>query len=981
MGSSANVLGGVRVDVRADLSQLASDFAAAGSQAARAGAGVAAAFTAAFATGMKAATAAVAPVSAALGGMASSATNISGLNNAIASLTGSMLAAATAAQGFAGAALSATVGVSALGNAAGTAAVSVQALSNASQQGAQNVNAAGAASTSSSVGYIRLYAAIALVRRGLDELDKFRETEETLKNVAAATGISAERLAAFQGAISRAGGDGEAFGQVLGRLARAQEQAAEGNAKMVDDFRRLTITAKDPIDQFYQMADVVHNTSDRFVALGVAARVTGRSSQELVGILSQGADALRANAAASGEYAAALAKAIPDADRLTQTEVQLKQAVSEVAAQAFPAVIAILKGVAVTVASVTDIFKIFFSVVIDGSFTAVAALETFAKVSGDVIGGNLVKATADAVQGFDDVRIAAKHLADDVKADFGGTNDFINKILNPPTITATAGAGRPFPKPAQTGANRSGEIEDQSEANHAKALEAQERTRADTALAIQQGSDKAIIQSVENRYAREVLLAGEELSLAQERQRIFTDLSNQEVAAAAAALQKKAALQSRDGKNAAAEVARTQGEIQAVYDRGAEEQLKLAEDIAKAQAHLQDTIAAQNRETAQEASKAVAESFTKDLEILKKFTEQVRAVREEAAKYQGQDAGLAIEAQRLALARDYGLQVDKTGRDQVAYAEQVSTLEAQRGTAQVTGLRNAANIAEQGTPSLGISPDAKRAADLRAQADKLELENTNKLYDATTKIAEAQQQLTLQYQLGQNFLQAANAAPGALGQGIAAGVFGDKKGGEDVGTQIEKSLKNVGQQLFGNILTTVIKQLITTIVAQTGLQATFNAIFGTATTTNTAAVVAATAASVALTTAITANTLAVTANTFVPKPFGFAGGGRPEPGVAAIVGERGPEIFIPDSAGTVIPAGKFSIGGVDGPVMPALPPISASATSGSWSIANMSINAHGITDPRAFVDYVVRELPNRLKRTGPQFSPSSRANQGPSAAG
>ena len=37
----------------------------------------------------------------------------------------------------------------------------------------------------------------------------------------------------------------------------------------------------------------------------------------------------------------------------------------------------------------------------------------------------------------------------------------------------------------------------------------------------------------------------------------------------------------------------------------------------------------------------------------------------------------------------------------------------------------------------------------------------------------------------------------------------------------------------------------------------------------------------------------------IELPF-FADGGRPEVGKPAIVGEKGPEIFIPDSAGTVI---------------------------------------------------------------------------------
>ena len=38
---------------------------------------------------------------------------------------------------------------------------------------------------------------------------------------------------------------------------------------------------------------------------------------------------------------------------------------------------------------------------------------------------------------------------------------------------------------------------------------------------------------------------------------------------------------------------------------------------------------------------------------------------------------------------------------------------------------------------------------------------------------------------------------------------------------------------------------------------------------------------------------------------GFANGGRPPVGRASIVGERGPELFVPDRAGTIIPNGAM----------------------------------------------------------------------------
>jgi hypothetical protein len=99
--------------------------------------------------------------------------------------------------------------------------------------------------------------------------------------------------------------------------------------------------------------------------------------------------------------------------------------------------------------------------------------------------------------------------------------------------------------------------------------------------------------------------------------------------------------------------------------------------------------------------------------------------------------------------------------------------------------------------------------------------------------------------------------------------------------------------------------------------------------------------------------------------FGFASGGRPPLGVASIIGERGPELFIPDQAGQVIPAGKW------GGMAPGLPNISGVSSSSSQSIGELHVHAHGITNPKEFVRQVARELPNYLKHTSPVYSPAS----------
>ena len=56
--------------------------------------------------------------------------------------------------------------------------------------------------------------------------------------------------------------------------------------------------------------------------------------------------------------------------------------------------------------------------------------------------------------------------------------------------------------------------------------------------------------------------------------------------------------------------------------------------------------------------------------------------------------------------------------------------------------------------------------------------------------------------------------------------------------------------------------------------------------------------------------LAASAAKLLPSILGFADGGDPPVGVPSLVGERGPELFVPKTRGTIIPNGQFGGGGV-----------------------------------------------------------------------
>jgi hypothetical protein len=148
---------------------------------------------------------------------------------------------------------------------------------------------------------------------------------------------------------------------------------------------------------------------------------------------------------------------------------------------------------------------------------------------------------------------------------------------------------------------------------------------------------------------------------------------------------------------------------------------------------------------------------------------------------------------------------------------------------------------------------------------------------------------------------------------------------------------------------------------------------------NTAATVTVTASNAALTAAIVSLTAAVVAQTTstdigdAEDLLPFADGGSPPLGVPSIVGERGPELFVPHEAGAIIPHHMLK-GYADGA---GLADVSRSGFSSSYAhtttfSGDMHIHLNGGSSPRAHAEQVLRELPKVAKARGAQWSPYSK---------
>ena len=216
--------------------------------------------------------------------------------------------------------------------------------------------------------------------------------------------------------------------------------------------------------------------------------------------------------------------------------------------------------------------------------------------------------------------------------------------------------------------------------------------------------------------------------------------------------------------------------------------------------------------------------------------------------------------------------------------------------------------------------------------------------------------------------------PGQLGGALAGGIVGGNPG-KGIGQEIRGALQGIGQQILGTVFQRAITQLITSIGLNTLGNTLLRFIFGSSIpvqAANTVAVSANTVGQGVLAVSngvLTAAVIALTASvaylaTIQTITSFFADGGRPPLGVPSIVGERGPEMFIPDQAGKIVP--NHQLAGGAGLMLPMM------AAIASNSVGSMNFHAHGMTNPREFVREVARQLPAYLKSTNPKYSPASR---------
>jgi hypothetical protein len=336
---------------------------------------------------------------------------------------------------------------------------------------------------------------------------------------------------------------------------------------------------------------------------------------------------------------------------------------------------------------------------------------------------------------------------------------------------------------------------------------------------------------------------------------------------------------------------------------------KSAADFASAQLDIAEgnaIITAEKKAQAKsdEETLEIQNLFEKGLReeeaLEKSIDDQITKQRQETEKMLALKQGIARSASEAQLKAIQGNPL-LTNQQKAQQSIQPTQDMMAANTTEIAGLQSQYNGTTDLTAQLEIR---KKINDLMVQQSELQ----NKLNaDAgqssfATQFKEAvvnlQNMNNLAKECAQTFTGVLNTAVNSIAQNLTKIIEGTETWRE--------ALLNIGETIVNSIIEGIIQMGVRWVLTQTMM-----AVLGETLSASAVGVAAGEAASLdaiwwtpaVLSTVATAGVTAVDAPGLVAAAMiGFAAGGRPMVGGLSLVGERGPELFVPDTAGTIIPA-------------------------------------------------------------------------------
>lgn len=463
---------------------------------------------------------------------------------------------------------------------------------------------------------------------------------------------------------------------------------------------------------------------------------------------------------------------------------------------------------------------------------------------------------------------------------------------------------------------------------------------------------EATIEADDNAYSRELAIAADRVTTA--RQTASAEIAAEQAVTKAKidGINARAAAESRGKPQSEVQKIQTTagGEVSAAREEGAQKGLEAMRAADAAEAESAKGIIELNRKVAETLNNEVAEGWNKvaiaardagkvNAEIAAKDIDTKTRVSEVQDKSRGEVAALQVEQQKIALEREYSLQVGHTGARQVAQARAIAQLNAQERADKLAGLQAELLTAQAEDSSMR---DETKIATLTAEIAKLKQENANadakdaatidEMNQKLTKTLSLQQQISSMKASASNTLQQNNQTAGAqfgqaignlpkdvgddIGSSISDALLGHHPG-ESIGKAMAHSLEDSLKQTLGGIL----KQALSSVF-QIGLSF-----------------------------------------------LGFADGTSSAPGGVALVGEKGPELVNLPRGSQVIPNHRIMQYATGTPGYSST--THYQSTSFQTGSTELHFHAHGMNNPDKFIDHVMRKLPEALKRRSSAFAPLS----------
>lgn len=204
-------------------------------------------------------------------------------------------------------------------------------------------SAFGALGATLSVGALAAFA-----KSGIDAAD-------ALNDMSQRTGVAVRDLAGFKLAAEQSGTSLDAVAKGIGRLSRTIGDAERGNKQMAEALRDLGVTARDPKEALFQLADATQRIQDPTQRAALLSATLGKSYEELLPLLNQGSEALRESAKQSETFAEAMERLAPDADKLNDQLEVMKTNAAGVAGTLFTKLVPALNDVFERIGLVKDL--------------------------------------------------------------------------------------------------------------------------------------------------------------------------------------------------------------------------------------------------------------------------------------------------------------------------------------------------------------------------------------------------------------------------------------------------------------------------------------------------------------------------------------------------------------------------------------------------------------------------------------------------